>query len=56
MEMEPFMPMPEGGFKEPHEAAPACSDAMQVASIMHIKHKKNQYLIQTVGSGCYMVI
>ena len=28
---EPFMPMPEGGFKEPHEAAPACSDANAVA-------------------------
>ena len=28
---EPFMPMPEGGFKKPHEAAPACSDANAVA-------------------------
>ena len=28
---EPFMPMPEGGFKTPHEAAPACSDANAVA-------------------------
>ena len=25
------MPMPEGGFKTPHEAAPACSDANAVA-------------------------
>ena len=28
---EPFMPMPEGGYKTPHEAAPACSDANAVA-------------------------
>lgn len=28
---EPFMPMPEGGFKTPHDAAPACSDSNAVA-------------------------
>ena len=28
---EPFMPMPEGGFKHPHESAAACSDKNAVA-------------------------
>ena len=28
---EAFIPMPEGGFKSPHDAAPACSDKNSVA-------------------------
>ena len=28
---EPFMPMPMGGFKDPHESAAACSDKNAVA-------------------------
>ena len=28
---EPFIPMPEGGFKTPHETAAACSDKNAVA-------------------------
>ena len=28
---EAFMPMPENGFKKPHDAAPACSDKNSVA-------------------------
>ncbi len=28
---EAFIPMPEGGFKKPHDAAPACSDNNAVA-------------------------
>ena len=28
---EPFMPMPKGGFKDAHSAAPACSDKNSVA-------------------------
>ena len=28
---EPFMPMPKGGFKDTHSAAPACSDKNSVA-------------------------
>ena len=41
---EPFMPMPEGGFKKPHEAAPACSDANAVAWAIAYKSQQKPEL------------
>ena len=31
---EAFMPMPENGFKKPHDAAPACSDKNSVTPVI----------------------